>query len=108
IPKGAKWYSGYIHHHLGKFLQGATAAPASVTAGNRLSYMPSKHIPILTFAQPFRAAGFYDHLRKQAPDLNIEWYRTGKRRYQVVLLYSDQKSLQRGKTQLRHLGMTLK
>ena len=24
IPQGAKWYSGYIHHHLGKFLQGGT------------------------------------------------------------------------------------
>ncbi|MDJ0885275.1 MAG: lytic transglycosylase domain-containing protein [Desulfobacterales bacterium] len=108
IPKGAKWYSGYIYHHLGKFLKGATVTPVAVMAGKRSPYIPQKHILILTFAQPFRAAGFYDHLRKQAPDLNIEWYRTGARRYQVVLLYADQKSLQVGKAKLKRLGLALK
>ncbi len=108
IPKGAKWYSGYIYHHLGKLLKGATVGPDTVVASNRSPYIPQNHILILTFAQPFRASGFYDHLRKQAPDLNIEWYRTGQRRYQVVLLYSDQKSLQVGKTQLKRLGVALK
>ncbi len=108
IPKGAKWYSGYIYHHLGKFLQGATATHASVIDSKRSSYIPPKHIPIITFSQPFRASGFYDHLRKQAPDLNVEWYRTGLRRYQVVLLYSDKQSLKIGKTKLRRLGLTVK
>lgn len=108
IPPGAKWYSGYIYHHLGKLLQGATVRPGSVTAGKRPSHIPHKHIPIITFAQPFRAAGFYDHLRQQAPNLNIEWYRTGLRRYQVVLLYADQQSLQAGKTRLKRLGVTVK
>ena len=108
IPKGAKWYSGYIYHHLGKFLKGATARPASVIASNRSSYIPHKHIPIITFSQPFRAAGFYDHLRKQAPDLNIEWYRTGRRRYEVVLLYSDNQSLKVGKTRLERLGLAVR
>ncbi len=108
IPKGAKWYSGYIYHHLEKFLQGAAVAPDTVIASNRSPYIPQKHVLILTFSQPFRASGFYDHLRKQAPDLNIEWYRTGRRRYQVVLLYSDQKSLKVGKTRLRRLGLAVK
>ncbi len=108
IPQGAKWYSGYIYHHLGKFLKGATDRPESAIAGNRPSYIPRKHVPILTFSKPFRASAFYDHLRKQAPDLNIEWYRIGLRRYQVVLLYSDKKSLQVGKTRLRRLGVALK
>lgn len=108
IPQGAKWYSGYIHHHLGKFLKGATDRPQSAIAGNRPSYIPRKHVPILTFSKPFRASAFYDHLRKQAPDLNIEWYRTGQRRYQVVLLYSDKKSLKVGKTRLKRLGVALK
>ena len=71
-------------------------------------YIPRKHVPILTFSQPFRASGFYDHLRQQAPDLNIEWYRTGLRRYQVVLLYSDKKSLQVGKARLKRLGVAFK
>jgi hypothetical protein len=108
IPRGAKWYSGYIHHHLGKFLQGGTVGPESAIAGSRPAYVPRKHIPILTFSQPFRASGFYDHLRKQAPDLNIEWYRTGRRRYQVVLLYADRKSLRAGKTRLKRLGVAFK
>ncbi len=108
IPKGAKWYSGYIYHHLGKFLKGATATPASVIASKRSPYIPQKHIPIITFSQPYRASGFYDHLRKQAPDLNIEWYRTGQRRYQVVLLYSDKQSLKVGKTRLKRLGLAVR
>ncbi len=108
LPRGAKWYSGYIHHHLGKFLRGGTVAPESGVTGNRPSYMPRKHVPILTFAQPYRASGFYDHLRKQAPDLDIEWYRTGRRRYQVVLLYSDQQSLRIGRSKLKRLGIALK
>ena len=77
-------------------------------ADKRTAYIPHKHIPIITFAQPFRAAGFYDHLRQQAPHLNIEWYRTGLRRYQVVLLYVDQQSLKAGKTKLKRLGVALK
>ncbi len=105
IPQGAKWYSGYIYHHLGKFLQGATLAPEAAMVGQRSAYIPHKHILIITFAQPFRAAGFYDHLHKRAPDLNIEWYRTGRRRYEVVLLYADKKSLQAGKTRLKRLGV---
>ena len=108
IPQGAKWYSGYIYHHLEKLLQGASDGPASVMAGNGTADIPHNHIPIITFAQPFRASGFYDHLRKQAPNLNIEWYRTGRRRYQVVLHYADQQSLKAGITQLRRLGVALK
>ena len=108
IPQGAKWYSGYIYHHLEKFLQGATIAPETVMAGQRSAYIPHQHIPILTFSQPFRAAGFYDHLHKKAPDLNIEWYRTGQRRYQVVLHYADKQSLKAGIAKLRRLGVALK
>ena len=108
IPKGAKWYSGYVYHHLEKFLQGAALPHGSVIDRKRSSYIPPKHIPIITFSQPFRAAGFYDHLRKQAPGLNIEWYRTGRRRYQVVLLYSDNQSLKVGKTKLKRLGLAVK
>ncbi|MGD9331792.1 MAG: lytic transglycosylase domain-containing protein [Desulfobacterales bacterium] len=108
IPKGAKWYSGYIYHHLKKFLQGGTVTPEAVIAGKRPTYIPPKHIPIISFSQPFHASGFYDHLRKQAPELNIEWYRTGMRHYQVVLLYSDKQSLRVGKNKLKRLGVALK
>ena len=108
IPEGAKWYSGYIFHHLEHIMQGATVANGSAMVDKRSAYIPQKHIPIITFTRPFRAAGFYDHLRKRAPALNIEWYRTGLGRYQVVMLYSDKQGLENGKLKLRRLGVTVK
>ena len=107
IPAGAKWYSGYIYHHLGKIMQGAVANK-SATANRQSPYIPQKHIPIVTFTRPYRAAGLYDHLRKRAPGLNIEWYRTGLGRYQVVMHYADKQALQQGKKKLRHLGISVK
>ncbi|MGD9057384.1 MAG: lytic transglycosylase domain-containing protein [Desulfobacterales bacterium] len=107
IPAGAKWYSGYIYHHLEKIIQGAVANK-SATAKRQSRYIPQKHIPIITFTRPYRAAGLYDHLRKRAPGLNIEWYRTGLGRYQVVMHYEDKQALQQGKTKLRSLGISVK
>ena len=108
IPEGAKWYSGYIFHHLERIIQGATVPGKSALANQPSSYIRQKHVPIITFTRPYRAAGFYDHLRKRAPDLNIEWYRTGLGRYKVVMLYSDKQGLESGKTKLRGLGIKVK
>ena len=108
IPKGAKWYSGYIFHHLEQLMQGAAVPGRSSMAGQPSSYIRKKHVPIITFTRPFRAAGLYDHLRKQAPGLNIEWYRTGLGRYQVVMFYSDKQALENGKRKLRRLGIKVK
>jgi hypothetical protein len=107
IPAGAKWYSSYIYHHLEKIMQGAVANK-SATANRQSPYIPQKHIPIVTFTRPYRAAGLYDHLRKRAPGLNIEWYRTGLGRYQVVMHYADKQALQQGKEKLRRLGISVK
>ena len=108
IPEGARWYSSYIFHHLQRVLHAA-----SVTAGFSVSakgsvYSREKRLAIITFNQPYRAAGFYQHLLKQAPGLNLDWYRIGLGRYQVVMLYSDQKSLENGKRKLRNLGVGVK
>ena len=108
IPEGAKWYSGYIFHHLERIMRGATVPDKSAIANQPSSYIRQKHIPIITFTRPYRAAGFYDHLRKRAPDLNIEWYRTGLGRYKVVMLYADKQGLESGKTKLRRLGIKIK
>jgi len=108
IPEGAKWYSGYIFHHLERIIQGATVPGKSALANQPSSFIRQKHVPIITFTRPYRAAGFYDHLRKRAPDLNIEWYRTGLGRYKVVMLYSDKQGLESGKTKLRGLGIKVK
>lgn len=108
IPAGAEWYSGYIYHHLEKLMRGAADTSGSTIVKARSAYIPHKYIPIITFTRPFRAAAFYEHLRKQAPDLNVEWYRTGLGRYQVVLHYSDKQTLANSKTKLRRLGIALK
>jgi len=89
-------------------MQGATVASGSSIANRQSSTIPQKHIPIITFTRPYRAAGLYDHLRKRAPGLNIEWYRTGLGRYQVVMHYSDKQALENGKTKLRSLGIKVK
>ncbi|MGD8261760.1 MAG: lytic transglycosylase domain-containing protein [Desulfobacterales bacterium] len=108
IPEGAKWYSGYIFHHLEHIMRGATTANGPSIANKRSPYRSQKHIAIITFTQPYRAAGFYDHLQKQAPELNLEWYRIGLGRYQVVMLYSDKQALENGKIKLRNLGIRVK
>jgi hypothetical protein len=97
IPEGARWYSGYIYHHLNHVMQGATAAA-----------YPGKQLEIITFNTPYRAAGFHQHLQNQAPELNLDWYRLGLGRYQVVMLYTDERALEDGKRTLRTLGITVK
>ena len=108
IPEGAKWYSGYIFHHLEKLLRGATVRGDTLIVRERSSYIPHKHIPLISFSRPFRASAYYEHLRKQAPDLDIGWYRTGLGRYQVVLHYSDKKTLDKNKSRLRGMGIAVK
>jgi hypothetical protein len=108
IPEGAKWYSGYILHHLNHILKNATVAAGSTRDDRRPPYILPKHIPLITFRRPFRAAGFYSHLHQQAPELNIDWYRSGLGRYQVVLFYTNQQALAEGKLKLRRLGVPVK
>ena len=108
IPQGAEWYSSYIFHHLEKILRGATLKSSATIVKERSPYIPHKHIPLISFTRPCRAAAYHEHLRKQAPDLDIGWYRTGLWRYQVVLHYSDKQTLVKSKTKLRRMGITVK
>ena len=108
IPKGAQWYSSYIDHHLKHILQGATALATASGPGGRLRYNPKQRLEIITFTKPYRAAGFYHYLKTRAPGLNLDWYRMGLGRYQVVMLYTDERALQNGKRKLRHMGIRVK
>jgi len=105
IPQGAQWYSGYIYHHLEYVTQGGSAAPDTDGPGGATSYGREKRLAIITFSQPYRANAFYQHLRKQAPSLNLDWYRIGLGRFQVVMLYTDTKSLEAGRRKLRNIGI---
>jgi hypothetical protein len=104
IPRGAKWYSGYIYHHLKYILQGATAAGSHGT-GKSKKYDRPKRLILVTFNQPYRANAYLRHLQKRAPSLNLDWYRIGLGRYQVVMLYSDRQSLESGRKKLETLGV---
>ena len=106
IPEGARWYSGYIYHHLEHILQAAGAAGDTPAVGT-LRYHPGRRLEIITFTRPYRAAGFYRHLKAKAPGLNLDWYRMGMGRYQVVMLYADQRSLETGIRQLNKLGIRM-
>ena len=108
IPQGAQWYSGYIYHHLQHILRGATAPAASSGSGGRLRYNPKQQLEIITFTKPYRAAGFCQYLKERAPGLNLDWYRMGLGRYQVVMLYTDERTLENGKKKLRKLGIRAK
>lgn len=108
IPQGAQWYSSYIYHHLKHILRGATDNTRVAGPGGRPRYNAGQQIEIITFTKPYRAAGFYQHLKANAPGLNLDWYRIGLGRYQVVLLYTDQRALKNGKKKLADLGIRVK
>jgi hypothetical protein len=105
IPRGARWYSGYIYHHLKHILRGATAVAGNAASGKRPVYLPGKRFQIITFNKPYRAAGFCQHLKTRAPGLNLDWYRMGLGRYQVVMLYTNEGALADGKKILKNLGL---
>jgi len=104
IPAGAKWYSGYIYHHLKSIIQQAPTAEIR-TSGKPKTYNRQGRLALITFNQPYRAMGYYQHLQKRAPSLNLDWYRIGLGRYRVVMLYSDGKTLEIGRKKLKTLGV---
>jgi hypothetical protein len=105
IPQGAQWYSGYIYHHLEYVTRGGVAQSGTGAAGKGPVYGREKRLAIITFSRPYRANAFYQHLQKQAPALNLDWYRVGLGRFQVVMLYTDKRGLEAGRKKLRNLGV---
>lgn len=108
IPQGAQWYSGYIYHHLGYVTRAGDAAAGAEAAGKKRVSGREKRLTIITFNRPYRASAFYRHLQKQAPSLNLDWYRIGLGRFQVVMHYTDEKALETGRQKLRKLGVIVR
>jgi hypothetical protein len=106
VPQGAKWYSGYIYHHLKNIIQKAPAAGTRVS-GKPETYNRQGRLALITFSQPYRAMAYYQHLQKRAPSLSLDWYRIGLGRYRVVMLYSDSQTLEIGRKKLKKLGVTV-
>ena len=107
IPHGAKWYSGYIYHHMEYVLRGATPV-GPVTPLKPKTYRQPKRFTLITFNQPYRAMAYYQHLSRKAPGLNLDWYRIGRDRYRVVMLYTDKKTKESGRAILRNLGVMVR
>ena len=105
IPEGARWYSSYIYHHMKHILRGASAAAMPSGPGGRQRYRPQQQLEIITFTKPYRAAGFYQYLKAKAPRLKLDWYRMGLGRFQVVMLYADERALLQGKRELMNMGI---
>ncbi len=89
------------------FVRGDRGRAAS-GSGGRLRYDPGQRLEIITFTKPYRAAGFFQYLKARAPGLNLDWYRMGLGRYQVVMLYTDERTRENGKRKLRNLGIRVK
>lgn len=107
IPRGAKWYSGYIYHHLKHILRETGATGTNGSQAPEV-YAPKKRLALITFNQPFRANAYYQHLQKMDPSLDLDWYRVGMGRFQVVMLYADGSSLEKGRKKLKKLGVVVK
>lgn len=85
IPSGANWYSGYIYRHLQYVLGDGRQTK---TAGDAL-YSTLGQSTLVTFGEPYRAAAFVASLEQQAPALNLDWFRRGTGKFEVVMTYAD-------------------
>jgi len=103
IPSGAEWYSGYIYRHLNYVVgSGAERRPVNDTL-----YSEIGQSTLLTFGEPYRAEAFIERLEKQAPGLNLDWFRRGTGEFEVVLTYADRKEFDDSARQLAGAGFRL-
>ncbi len=108
LPDRAKWYSGYIYHHLEKVAgRERLISKSPGRPGQKKQYRVEHKAPIIFFNAPFRALGFIDHVAQYAPMVRLDWFRNSLGRYCVVLLYSSDKELQRSVPALKHAGYRL-
>jgi hypothetical protein len=103
IPSGANWYSGYIFRHLGYVIgDGSTRRRVNDTL-----YSEFGQSTLLTFGEPYRAAAFVESLEQKAPDLNLDWFRRGTGKFEVVLTYADREEFDASAAQLQRAGFRL-
>ena len=100
IPTGANWYSGYIFRHLNYVLGGDSPMKP---AGDAL-YSDLGQSTLVTFGEPYRAAAFVQSLELQAPDLNLDWFRRGTGKFEVVMTYADRQEFDSSTSLLRKAG----
>jgi len=115
IPKGANWYSGYIFHHLEQVLAGAGPSlkpkpkpgPVKPVPVRRKKYRPGTKIPVILFHNPLRARDFMAYFKEKAPDLALDWFRTGLGETYVVLVADTEEDKTRSIRRMEGLGYYL-
>ncbi len=100
IPDGAEWYSGYIYRHLDYVLGDGAGG---LTAGASL-YSDLGQSTLLVFGEPYRAVAFIERLERTAPELNLDWFRRGTGKFEVVMSYADRDEFDRHAARLRQAG----
>lgn len=105
IPRGAEWYSAYIHRHLDYVLGRGPSAPPD---GAPRDYEVESKMALITFAAPYRARSFVEQLQAAEPKLRLEWFREEAGRFRVMLLYRGRADLRRSQALLRAAGFRLR
>jgi len=101
LPEGAVWYSSYIFRHLDFVLNGSRKKKHNTKP--RL-YAEQGRLYIIHFDRPYRAAALVDSLQPDFGELRLDWFRRSDKGFDVVLLYEDEKELERGKRLLMARG----
>ena len=97
---GANWYSGYIFRHLNYVLgDGESRKPVSDSLYSELGQST-----LVTFGEPYRAAAFVESLEQQAPGLNLDWFRRGTGKFEVVMTYADRQEFDSSARMLQDAG----
>ncbi len=105
IPRGADWYSGYIYRHLTYVLGRVTPVTPARPARK---YERQGKLQLARFSRAYRARAFIAALEQSAPELKLDWFRTGVGGFRVVLRYDGIKDLSRGKRLLARVGFPIR
>ena len=101
LPEGAVWYSSYIFRHLDYVLNGGRKKKHDTKPR---FYAEQGRLYIIHFDRPYRAAALVDSLQPDFGELRLDWFRRSDKGFDVVLLYEDEKELERGKRLLMARG----
>lgn len=103
IPPGASWYSGYIYRHLNYVLGDRNST------SNSAEYLYSElgRSLLVNFGEPYRAAAFIEALEREAPTLQLDWFRTGVGKFAVVLVYKNREQFDHSAKLLANAGFSL-
>ena len=99
IPSGARWYSSYILRHLDYVLGDRVNEVVAVSLYSSLG-----RTVLVSFAEPYRAAAFVERFESLAPDADLDWFRRGTGKFDVVLSYDGEAEFAAGSRQLTLAG----